>query len=58
MTTPVPVTAATDSFQGVSPTETVSRLGTDPASGLSVAEAARRLDEFGPNEIPEEEEPL
>lgn len=33
--------------------EVLRRLGTDPNRGLSSEEAARRLREYGPNEIPE-----
>ncbi len=33
--------------------ETTEKLGTDPASGLSTTEAARRLEQYGPNELVE-----
>ena len=37
--------------------EVAASLGTDPASGLSAADAANRLARFGPNEITSEKPP-
>src|SRR5512144_1091713 len=35
----------------LSPTEAASRLGVDPASGLTAAEAQQRLQTYGPNAL-------
>jgi len=40
-------------FYCSTPAETFERLSTDPATGLSAAEVARRLAEHGPNELTE-----
>ncbi|GFE59069.1 plasma-membrane proton-efflux P-type ATPase [Geobacter sp. AOG1] len=48
----------TEAFAGLSPETALAELGTDRNTGLSSDEAAKRLREYGPNEIPEKEEPL
>ncbi|ONF43904.1 metal-transporting ATPase [Marinobacter lutaoensis] len=48
----------TDDYVDHPPEDTLNTLDTDPDQGLSEAEAARRLERFGPNEIQEREEPL
>jgi magnesium-transporting ATPase (P-type) len=57
--TTMPATPATErasaplSWHAVEAEEAVSTLDTDPARGLSHAEAGRRLEEQGPNRLPE-----
>ncbi|RMG28353.1 MAG: HAD family hydrolase, partial [Gammaproteobacteria bacterium] len=48
----------TDDWARQSVEATLDELHTDPQRGLTGDEAARRLREFGPNEIEEQEEPL
>lgn len=50
--------SATASFEGLSTDEAVDRLGVDPARGLSQHQVETRLEQHGPNEIPEKEEPF
>jgi H+-transporting ATPase len=51
-------TRRTDDFSKQTTAETLNALSVDLARGLDEAEAARRLDAHGPNEIREKEEPL
>jgi H+-transporting ATPase len=50
--------SATASFEGLSRDEAVDRLGVNPARGLSQHQVEARLEQHGPNEIPEKEEPF
>jgi H+-transporting ATPase len=52
------VNRRTDEYAKQPKDETLKSLNTDPERGLSAAEAARRLTQYGPNEIREKEEPL
>ena len=47
----------TDDYVDHPPEDTLNTLDTDPDQGLSEAEAARRLERFGPNEIQERDLP-
>ncbi len=49
---------ATDSYAHQPLHETLASLSTDQQQGLSRSEAARRLEQYGYNEIEEQEEPL
>ncbi len=42
-----------ESFYNLSPDETINRLATSSTDGLSTQEAHKRLQEYGPNQIPE-----
>jgi len=44
-------------WYALSPDEAVTRLGSDATSGLTNAEAAKRLAEYGPNELQSEPQP-
>jgi H+-transporting ATPase len=48
----------TDTYAQQSVTETLKTLDVDPEQGLTDAEAKQRLEQYGPNEIEEREEPL
>ncbi len=50
--------AIVDEFKTRSIEETLQQLGTDPEHGLSSEEVQKRIRQYGPNEIPEKEEPL
>ncbi len=47
-----------DDFKDLPVEEALKRLGADPSHGLSQKEAEERLKKYGPNEVPEKEEPL
>jgi len=49
-----PKIEAGDSFWALDAREAARRLSVDPAVGLTAEEAARRLEQFGPNQIREE----
>ena len=48
---PAPTAATTAAWYALSPEEVASRLQVDPAQGLSAAEAAKRLQQYGPNAL-------
>jgi Ca2+-transporting ATPase len=51
MAVPTSTTGAPANWYSLSTDEIASRLDVDPASGLSAAEAKRRLEEHGPNRL-------
>ena len=44
-------------WYALSPEATAGQMGVDPDDGLDAHEAARRLEEYGPNELPAEPPP-
>jgi magnesium-transporting ATPase (P-type) len=50
---PVEPSGKAAAWHAVTADETIARLNTDPAQGLSPGEAARRLAQYGPNRLPE-----
>ena len=48
----------TEEFEKKTVEEVIKELNTDPNRGLSESEAKKRLEIYGPNEVPEKEEPL
>jgi Ca2+-transporting ATPase len=47
-------TTTADQWYGASPEEVASKLGVDPSAGLTGGEAARLLEQHGPNALPAE----
>jgi magnesium-transporting ATPase (P-type) len=55
--TPDAPTGGAPAWHGLTAAAVAQRQGVDPADGLTAAEAARRLERFGPNELAQDEPP-